>query len=289
FPLSVVQSAFDLSETPERQEVGLTFVEFVKFLKRCFCVGKFHYEDMIISAQIDEKIEEFSKCYELQRENHSKFDFARFLDQSNRDEAFMRTITEKGMLIKFESISATSKVDTTSRKESEKETDEKLSLSSSGLKSEQNVSTLEDSGSDQASGCTSITDLRAEFQRQFTLTEADSTSNEKPVEKTGGKIPLSPSGSKDASKGEKIESFSRGKSSKKIGGKTPSPSFGFKDSFASKQNVRPLEKGDGVHQPLEKEDDIHQPLEKGDGVHQPLEKEDDVHQPLEKGDDVHQP
>ncbi|GFT99511.1 UPF0705 protein C11orf49 [Nephila pilipes] len=165
FPLSVVQSAFDLSEIPE-QEVKLTYVEFVKFLKRSFCVGRFHYRDKIISAQIDSEIEKFSRVSgKLQRGNLSREDFLHFREESGSDEAFMSSIKENNLSVELKRIL---EIDATSSEESEEETD-----------------------------------LRAEFQRLFTLTEVDSTSSEKPAEETSGKISLLPSGSKDTSKGKK--------------------------------------------------------------------------------------
>ncbi|GFS63508.1 UPF0705 protein C11orf49 [Nephila pilipes] len=202
FPFSVVQSAFDLSETPEQQNVELTFVEFVKFLKRSFCVGKFHYEDKIISAEIDIKIEELSKSYELKRENLLKGKSLQSLDESDCFESFQGSITENSdQSIELE----LSEGNTTSSEESEKETDEKLPFSLPGFSPEQNVSILEERGDDQLYRYTIIsgTNLSSAFEKLSTLMDPDSTLREKSVEETDEKIALLPYRSKEASKGKK--------------------------------------------------------------------------------------
>ncbi|GFS75975.1 UPF0705 protein C11orf49 [Nephila pilipes] len=176
FPLSVTQSAFDLSE-----KVALTFMEFVKFLKRSFCVGRYHYREKIISAQINSEIEEFSRA----SGNRSREDFLRYKAESGNDEAYLNSIKENNLSVELKRILVASEKDTTSSEESEGETGEKLPLSLSESKAEQNVSILEETGEYLFNRC-AITDLTVEFQRLFRVTETDPTSSEKSAEETGG-------------------------------------------------------------------------------------------------------
>ncbi|GFQ86267.1 UPF0705 protein C11orf49 [Trichonephila clavata] len=165
FPLEIVQSAFDANETKRKD--GLNFVEFVSAMKNSFCVGKFCYEDKLISTLIDEKIENFSKvakCCKTKKPDISEFEFLRFLEDSGSDRAYMDTILENGHLsLEFKRIlDLIEELNLFPKDESDEVTGEKSSCSPSG--SEQNESTPEESDNDQDSACssTSNTDLNPE-------------------------------------------------------------------------------------------------------------------------------
>ncbi|GFU43960.1 UPF0705 protein C11orf49 [Nephila pilipes] len=185
FPLSVVQSAFDLSE---QRDVGLTFVKFLRVMKRYFCVGKFRYEEKIISAQIDAKIDEYSEIYKMQNEkemNLSEADFLRFLQESGSDEAFLRTITKNiHQNVEVQRILSLAEVDSTSSDESVKGPEEKFPFSFSGTEyvseSEQNVNILEESSHDQAPH-SSITSSLNSNEKSDIIVGLDSFSSDEPV------------------------------------------------------------------------------------------------------------
>ncbi|GIX88088.1 UPF0705 protein C11orf49 [Caerostris darwini] len=92
-PFEVVQTTFINFETPEqKEEVRLSYLEFLKAMKNSFCVGKFDFEAKIVNCQVEKKYEEFSNTLK-ERQKATSFrlgaEFLHSLEESGSDEALL--------------------------------------------------------------------------------------------------------------------------------------------------------------------------------------------------------
>lgn len=148
-PFDVVQSAFTSFETPkQKEEIRLSFIDFVIAMKASFCVGEYDYEANIIDSQLKSRIDEFSKiCKQGEKcgSNLSEADFLCSLEDNTSDQASMWSVTSNLVQhTEFKRILGLKESNSFSSDEPAEGPSGKLSRSSSGSKdaskSDQNVS-----------------------------------------------------------------------------------------------------------------------------------------------------